>query len=460
MNKAEQSETQNHPNEVYFRNINALINEHFPTVLTLDSNTQALIVEQLTWVQQNDEFTSQASVEYNGTHHFSKHLHRETFRALTRIEQLLLLNDANNDWYQQFVFHQASNKLSKANYGQLQSYLKINSVELDALIRATLIASVPLSPEAKSQMKLNFSTLIYPNDSVLFSGFTIQHCPQMYPAYASASEDAKTLIRYCFPNDARHWRHMFYLENQAAFDALIKAKSDPKELRFWKLYWLVNAIGMDGHISVNSEGKVAFVGARFFDQSVHDRAMWLDRAIDKNIEKVAEVYSSITLSELEIETQPEEANLLCRILTMTNRISPKDAREVNDSLMSIDTDIRSNIIHSHSAAFSRKDISVTYLPALLDNLWKISRNNRHLLLCMNLYSQLALQHNTKDPLSLRLIDRKALEKLIEVNFDIKAVNLNEKSEVKLNENYSYEYQPHQAIEGRGVRSSLGSFVSE
>ncbi len=339
-----------------------------------------------------------------------------------------MLNDTEQDHYAQFVQHQEEAvRLKPGSYKQLKQLLQVTEAEKEALIRATLIASVPLSPPAKEYLRKHHPDTQYPYDSVQFSGFTVTRYPEMYTAFQNTNTEIQQLIRYCFPDDKRHWRHMFYLENYAAFDALHIAKPQGIENRFWELYWLVNALGMNGHIHNNS--------AVFYNQSVHDRAMWLQQAMNTNTSTVADQYSTMILSELDIKSDADTALLLSRILTMTNRISNSDAGTLLDALHRMPE--HKTIVSTHRMAFEGKELSVTYLPGMLGNLWALTHKETDLIAGMHLYSQLA-QMPTKgsNPLSFRLVTKDVLVQLLEANFDPKAVKLNDSGEIVFNASYS------------------------
>ena len=74
-------------NEAYKPNIKKLISEKYKRIDTLEQDLKDLIVEQLSWVQENTQFTLQADVVYQDGGQWQKHLHREIFRALSRIEE-------------------------------------------------------------------------------------------------------------------------------------------------------------------------------------------------------------------------------------------------------------------------------------------------------------------------------------------------------------------------------------
>lgn len=449
-----QTEQTKFNHEVYEKNIKALITEHFPVIARLDELLQVLIIEQLMWVQQYSKFTPQANVLYDQSYHYNQHLHIETFRAMTRIEQLVLLNSDDGN-YQDFVrFQPQGQQLSEGGYQQLKEQLRVSKNELHALIRATLIASVPLSPPAKQFLAQHHPDKQYPYDSVQFSGFTVQLCPQMYPAYQTATQDVQQLIRHCFPVGDAHWRHMFYLENTAAFKALAESKMSPEQLQFWQKYWLVNIVGMDGHLTKNAADKTHYAGAIYYTQSVHDRAMWLNNAMKKDLANVSKDYSSIMLSELEIKTDAPTATFLCRILTMTNRISEADAQGLYKALQSMDAELVRTMVDAHTRAFGRVELRVTYLPALLGNVWQINHSDASLIQCMHLASQLALQHDSGNPLSFRVLKDKNVRELMAANFDIGAVTMEDNGEISFNE----EFQLGPRLEQRQVLKSQASLV--
>lgn len=421
----------------YLTNMETLISTHYPRISNLPEDILTLIIEQLDWVQQNTEFTPQASVIYDASDNkvnISNHLNREILRALTRIEMLLLVaqTDFNNpeevgESYKRFTKDQReSEKLSYKDFCQLLGEFQISESELDAQIRAVLIGAATLSPIAKAFLAQTQYAKQYPYDSVQFSGFTVTLVPTMYPAYTRASTEVQRLIHFAFPNDKQHWRHMFYLENNSAFQDFERANLSADSLSFWKRYWLINAFGFNGHIKMDS--------AVFFDDSVALRANLLHEAMDIHLrdftKNTAVTYANLCAKHLEINANEDEALLLTRVMTMTNLMTPVAASNMYTALHEYPD--REALLQLHKQTF-KSDILVTYLPALLFNVWSIRQKASDVIAAFHWANKIIPSFTHNNPLSFRTMTRSAVEILIASQFSETSLVINEKGEVSARE---------------------------
>ena len=425
--------TKKYSRNAYLTNMETLLSTHYPRLSNLPEELLTLIIEQLDWVQQNTAFTPQASVIYDASDNkinISNHLNREILRALTRIEMLLLITQTDiNDpeqiaqSYQIFTQDQReSEKLSFPDFCRVINEFKINDVELDAQIRAVLIGAVTLSPTANAILAQTQYAKQYPYDSVQFSGFTVTLTPEMYPAYSSASSEVQRLIHFAFPNDKQHWRHMFYLENNSAFQDFERANLSSEALSFWKRYWLINAFGFNGHIKMDS--------AVFFDDSVALRANLLHAAMDTHLQSpainTAITYANLCAKQLKIKASEDEALLLTRMMTMTNLMTPVAASSMYQALQEYSD--RDALLQLHKQTF-KSTILVTYLPALLFNVWSFRHQMSDVIAAFHWANRIISGFTHNNPLSFRTMDRAAVEILIAFQFSDEALAINEKGEV-------------------------------
>lgn len=429
----EPSDPKKYSRSAYLTNMETLISTHYPRLSNLPEELLTLIIEQLDWVQQNTAFTPQASVIYDASDNkvnISNHLNREILRALTRIEMLLLVTQTDiNDpgqvrqSYQTFTRDQReTEKLSYNDFRLVLSEFQINDNEIDAQIRAVLIGAVTLSPAANAYLAQTSYAKQYPYDSVQFSGFTVTLVPKMYPAYSSASSDVQRLIHFAFPNDKQHWRHMFYLENNSAFQDFERANLSAEALSFWKRYWLINAFGFNGHIKLDS--------AVFFDDSVALRANLLHEAMDLHFQNpsisTAITYANLCAKHLKINASEDEALLLTRIMTMTNLMTPDAASSMYQALQEYPE--RYRLLELHKQTF-KSAILVTYLPALLFNVWSFRHQVSDVVAAFHWANKIIPGFTHNNPLSFRTMDRAAVGNLIASHFSDVAIAINEKGEV-------------------------------
>lgn len=419
----------------YLSNIETLISTHYPRIAQLPEELLTLIINQLDWVQQNTEFTPQASVIYDANDQNAKitnHFNREIFRALTRIEMLLLITQTELNHPEQieqnyftFVKDQPEDeKLSIYDFYNLLNEFQLEDSEIDAQIRATLISTVTLSPIAKAIVAESKFAKDCPYDSVQFSGFTVTMMPEMYPAFSTASSTVQQKIKLAFPNDKQHWRHMFYLENNAAFQDFEKANLSQEALSFWKHYWLINAFGFNGHVNLSS--------AVFFDKSVALRANLLHEAMDlkaeDNTTNTAKTYANLCAKHLNIKANEEEALLLTRIMTMTNLMTPNDAKNMLEALQTYPE--HQELIELHKTTF-QSETQVTYLPALLFNVWSYSHQMSDVIAAFHWANKIIPNFVHDNPLSFRLMGRDAVGNLIDSHFSDDNFVFNEKGEINV-----------------------------
>jgi len=421
---------------VYKENIANLIKQKYPRIAQLSETTKKMIIEQLFWVQENTQFTPQADEIYQNGGIWQKHLHREIFRALSRIECMLLLHNINdeniNSLYAEFVADQPANdRLTRDSFKVLsQLVAMLDDTQIDAQIRASLIASVTLSPRAKSMANERLGEGNYPYDSVMFSGRTIRLCGEIYPAYLSENEMVKKALWACFPDDNRHWRHAFFLENSGCLDALrmqvegCKWENKTalgKEISEWLNYWLINALGFNGHIG-NLEG------SSFMTESVFQRTSMLNQSIERLLNEpelnVFEEYSNACLNFLKVTVNnPTIALLIVRTLNMANLFNRGDAE-------TLEKYIRENqlltMAEQHAGVFHSGKVA-TYLPGFLQN---IAENGRSaMLLAAVNWASNAIERSDAEIVSFRLMDKKAIQQLIESKFNPDLFQINDKGEI-------------------------------
>lgn len=109
-----------------------------------------------------------------------------------------------------------------------------------------------------------------------------------------------------------------------------------------------------------------------------------------------------------------------------------DAQQFHDALQLVTN--KSELIRLHTFAFARNDISVTYLPAFLGNVWKLEEEPNPMLVikAMELYTDIALRYQQQNPLSFALFKADVIKKFREYDFDSTMVSINDKGEATFN----------------------------
>ncbi len=370
------------PNLIYFININSLIKEKYKRISQLPEEQRKKILSQLYWVQENTRFTPQADALYDGSNTWAAHLNREIFRALCRIEMLLLLREVNEQnvesLYEEFTLEQSnSDKLTKESFQILAKQMQaLDPTQVNAQIYASVIASVTLSPEAIRRADELFGKGKWPYDSVQFSGYTVREAGHLYPIYEEANEDERLILQHCFPADSRHWRHAFFLENITCLDPLkeqLKNANSPEtrqsavtECQNWLTYWLINALGFEGHVK-NMQG------SHFMTESVFQRAISLNENIKFLFEKV-EVqvdvlaqYSQTCLEKLGITIHnPKFAIFIMKLANMTNIFNIENAVNIRDY---VQKENLYSILDLDYTVFHEQRKIATYVPGFLQNVY-------------------------------------------------------------------------------------------
>lgn len=427
--------------ELYEKNIHALIESKYRRINHLSIAIRKMIVDQLSWVQESTQFTPQADVLYQEGGVWQKHLHREIFRALSRIENMLLLHEVNEKnfdaLYAEFTVDQLkTDKLSKESFAKLsRQFLVLNPAQIEAQIRASLIAAVTLSPQAIKRANDKLGKDNYPYDSVMFSGKTIAVCGEIYPVYVSAEQEVQGILRACFPDDNRHWRHAFFLENFSCLDVLkeqvgICTPENRDQLKInisvWLNYWLINALGFNGHTGT-------LQGSSFMTESVFQRTMMLNQVIEMLFDRpgldVFGKYSNLCLEYLNVTVDNAAlAIFVVRALNMANLFNQTDAAALaayvrNDELLL-------EIVKHHDDVFKSGKVA-TYLPGFLQNIFSAVDGDKKFetLLSAIDWTSTIIEHSEAKIVSFRLMERGAIETLLTFNFDTAVFRINDKGEV-------------------------------
>ena len=185
---------------------------------------------------------------------------------------------------------------------------------------------------------------------------------------------------------------------------------------------MVNAFGFNGHIKLDS--------AVFFDDSVALRANLLHEAMDVHLQNpainTAITYANLCAKHLKINANEDEALLLTRMMTMTNLMTPADASSMYLALQEYPD--RDALLQLHKQTF-KSTILVTYLPALLFNVWSFRRQMSDVIAAFHWANKIIPGFTHNNPLSFRTMDRAAVEILIASHFSDAALAINEKGEV-------------------------------
>ncbi len=425
--------------KVYEENVRLLIENKYQRVNKLPESTQKVLVEQLWWVQENTQFTPQADALYSQNSKWLNHLHREIPRALCRIEMLLLLRSCDSQnlasLYEEFTADQGNDKLSIESFLALSKMCQLMSETLlDAQIRASAIASVTLSPKAQKRANFFIGESKWPYDSVQFSGCTITLAGSMYTIYETADATVKEFIKFCFPNDSRHWRHAFFLENGTCLEALkeqiqqcssVEEQANlQKNIQIWLDYWMINALGFEGHIK-------SMTGSHFMTESVFQRLQLLNASILKTLDdpknfRVFEDYAAECLNLLKVDVINKSLALfIVRIANMANIFNPSDANQIRSAIQEHQL---MEVIDAHQQVFTK--CIATYVPEFLQNIAQEASSSKHLSLIKALaWVTKVLGESTTPITSFRTADQSVRQTLLAHDFECK-FKINEQGELE------------------------------
>ncbi len=366
--------------EIYFKNIESLITEKYKRIKGLPEKQYLNILSQLYWVQENKRFTPQADALYDKKNNWATHLNREILRALCRIEMLLLLREVNeancSELYEEFTAEQCiGDRLQIESFRELARQMQqLNTTQVNAQIYASVIASLTLSPKAIEQANQRLGNN-WPYDSVQFSGRTVRKAGDLYPIYSAATEDERLVIQHCFPDDQRHWRHAFFLENLICLDPIKEQLSKCDSLGYrqsveiecnnWLTYWLINALGFEGHVK-------SMQGSHFMTESVFQRAILLNENIQLFLNKpeldILSEYSQACLKKLELNVHNQMlAIFITKLANMTNIFNKKSVTEIYTHIK--DQNLLDFCKLDHRIFSDLKKIA-TYVPGFLQNIYR------------------------------------------------------------------------------------------
>jgi len=364
---------------------------------------------------------------------------------------MLLLHHVNednfDDLYAEFTVDQPEeDKLSKDSFAKLSArFHNLTPSQIDTQIRASVIAAITLSPKAQELATTRLGESSFPYDSVMFSGKTVTDCGDMYPIYKSAEPKVQIMLRFCFPDDNRHWRHAFFLENSSCLKKIqrkttecdIDSKESLKEeISTWLTYWLINALGFNGHIGT-------LQGSSFMTESVFQRAMMLNETIDKLSEDstvdVFKEYCILCLNYLNVKVlNPEIAILVVRTLNMANIFNVDAAKDLKQYIA---TQRLLPLAQHHNEVFKSGKIA-TYLPGFLQNVWAIASTDKKIEILLHAISWASkVIENSDAPItSFRLVDKAKIEQLIDSGFSDEP-KINKKGEITITAESTHSLSP-------------------
>lgn len=429
--------------QIYHQNMNRLIKEKYHRLSKLPQDQYESILSQLYWVQENKIFTPQADALYDSNNAWTAHLNREICRALCRIEMLLLLRDVNDlnseALYEEFTQEQnAGDKLKRESFLDLAAQMrKLSPTQVNAQISASVIASITLSPQAIQRANQHLGEGKWPYDSVQFSGYTIRQAGNLYPIYNTAAEDERLILQHCFPDDSRHWRHAFFLENITCLDPLKEQlknthsaeskKSAVTECQNWLTYWLINALGFEGHVK-NMQG------SHFMTESVFQRAMVLNNNIQLLVEKedlqldVLAEYSQDCLKKLAITIHnPRVAIFIMKLANMTNIFDKENVAEIYNCIK------KENFLGAcdldYTVFYDLKKIA-TYVPGFLQNVYHQAPEGEKIACIVKAlhWANTVIESSVHTTTSFRTVDKVQCKMLMDNNFEVYH-SINEKGEI-------------------------------
>ena len=256
--------------------------------------------------------------------------------------------------------------------------------------------------------------------------FLIHHPEAKYffPIFADATKEVQTKIQQCLPQDAKHVRHSIYTENKASFEAIEHSIDRGEDIRLSNLRWMVNGFGFRGH--------EAFGSALYVDKTFVFRVKQLfDAATAYQAGKsnsITAEYAKRYTEALEIsEAGAHEKFTLTRMMTMINDVSPRTARELQIALN--ESPAKQAIIDDNQLAFAKDDITVTYLPALLGNVYAYRNRLSDVVGAFAWANRLINDYDSYTYLSFRTMNKTAVTALIEAEFSDKIIAIKDNGEV-------------------------------
>ncbi len=428
----QQAKTLDFNRAVYRHNVNLWLEQFHPYLTTqiktffgTESSLLEEVLKQLEWSQAFKKFTPQADTlkDPNGPNtKWSAHLNREVFRALVRISWRLQLQqlDLNNsqqtqEAYTRFIANQPDdNQLSKNSFITMcRRFQRLTRKQVEGIIRATVIASVPLTPEAKRQAALHLEEK-HPHDSVQFSNLTVSKAlTTMYPI-ASEDKAVNQTILACFPSDITvHWRHAVLLESFTSTKALIAFAQQAKRptLLDFLDYWETNALGMNGHVDMTG---AQYCSDSFIARSQIVRELLVTLNQGKQINFLQEYAKrALQLANITPSSQPGFNEFIVGLLSAIDAFHGDQAEQIV-KLLQTDTDKWQALIDLSNENFQHK--SATYVPGIMQNLVTLSNGDIEILLKGYEWIQKAIADSEQQNVSFFAFKSTQWEQLISNNF--------------------------------------------
>jgi len=315
-----------------------------------------LVVKQLSWLPETVIHTSDSNAKLSSSDKFNI----EVKRALSRWNNLKLLQEGNQTAYRNFVLKQPeSEKLNFATFQIISQLIK----NLSPSAYEAVTASCFITMTDKAKRFAREEGIAYSEDSEKFLTDTITKCPSIYPLWDEISSGAKALMPYVFLKDT-HARHMLYTEGGNNMFAVLKEgiknrQISKEQYEVWFCRWLINIVGFRGHVEP--------AGSIYFTQNTADCLMDLKNELDKlwinSDYDVMEGYLKKRAERLKVKSL-----FLSHLASQMRLYSPEEGAELQKWFDGIGEEMRSKYEAEFRQFCEQTKITSTYGPAVLDTL--------------------------------------------------------------------------------------------
>jgi hypothetical protein len=332
--------------------------EFYPRVILLDQE-----YAQLSWLQQTIHF--RVTPEARGADLVDK-IDFEIKRALARLNSIELLLQGDSDAYQEFIKAQAK-PITFAVFKELAAELKsLDNATKQALRLSCLLTKTNIADEKIKAKRIDPEI---DSEQFLTQIVNMPELLKLLPVIENVSAEVEEILKKIYLANT-HFRHMMFTEGGNAMTTNISQLS-PEGFKAWKWRWYINLMGFQ-----------AGPGAKYFDQDVHQLATIVIQCLTKDPRSYLDNYlheRAIYAGFNKPAFDQKEQALLAHLAAYCNQITildPALGKDIEEGYRRFKEAVRTTelaeLYHAHRT--NPQTVSPTYVPAVLNSVFKILNN--------------------------------------------------------------------------------------
>ncbi|MDP3559000.1 MAG: hypothetical protein Q8R79_01435 [Legionellaceae bacterium] len=356
------------------RLIETYYQEVFPGLMLAPS-----MINQLSWLQNNSVFTSQANVSAPTTS-----INSEIKRVLSRHYCVTLLIEGTENAYQRFTVAQAGeHTLSRESFSTLSQFIS----RLSPIAQRCLFASCYITKSDEAIRVLHQQNISLPSDSEYFISDLVKNHAGILPICAGASPEVLALLPYAFLKGA-HARHILDMEGgynmlSSIQQAIETQTFSLEQLNLWFARWIINIAGLNGH--ANPRGSITLTEpvaqCIFALQKEIQTQFWKDPK-----HRVLDRYLSFRCEQLGV-SHP----YLARLGALMRRYTRKDGAEIQVWFDSLPIETQGIYLQNFTVCLCYTSVTPTYQPTVLENLLALPKQPCSIAEALTIFTELESQ---------------------------------------------------------------------